>query len=80
MTKKNSQGFFILDKLEQKGDGSLLIFMKKMMEFDRRFCEVMASGNEFTVRIEVKGDKGKVIHCRVYNDEIERPSKEKDPK
>ena len=49
------------------------------MSFDRKFCDVMAGGEEFTIRLEVRGDKGKVVHCRVYNDEIGRPRNNSKP-
>lgn len=74
--KKNNQGLSILDKLDKKGDGSLAVFTRKIIEFDRKFCDAMVSGNEFTIRLEIRGDKSKVVHCRVYNDEIERPVRE----
>ena len=61
-------------------DESLAVFLKGMAKFDRSFCSLMASSNEFTIRLEVKGDKGKLVHCRVYNDDIERPKHKGKPK
>jgi len=78
LAKKNSRELSILDHLNE-GDGSLLLFQEKMMSFDRKFCDVMAGGEEFTIRLEVRGDKGKVVHCRVYNDEIGRPRNNSKP-
>jgi hypothetical protein len=57
-----------------KDDESLAIFLRNMKDFDGRFCELMASGREFTLRLEVHGSKGKMIHCRVDSDSFERPA------
>jgi hypothetical protein len=42
-----------------------------MKKFDRYFCEVMDSGEDFTLRLEVRGNDHKLLHCRVYKDEID---------
>lgn len=53
---------------------SLLLFMKKMKQFDELFCDLMAGATDFTLRLEVHGNKGKVLHIRSYVDDIERPN------
>jgi len=45
-----------------------------MQRFDQHFCDLMAAGVDFNLRLEVHGNKGELIHCRVYHDGFERPS------
>lgn len=52
---------------------SLGIFLRGMKKFDVYFCELMAGGHDFTLKMEIHGNKGKMIHCRVQNDGFERP-------
>ena len=52
---------------------SLDIFLRQMGKFDRDFCDLMASGVDFTIRLEIHGNNGEMIHCRVQNDGFERP-------
>ena len=52
---------------------SLATFMRGMAKFDRRFCDAMATRVDFTLRLELKGNKGKLLHCRVYDDEFDHP-------
>jgi len=52
---------------------SLATFIRGMAKFDRRFCDAMASGVDFTLRLELSGNQGKLNHCRVYDDEFDRP-------
>ena len=56
------------------GDSSLAIYLRGVKKFDEAFCRDMISGDDFTIRLEVHGCKSKLLHCRVYVDEIERPS------
>jgi hypothetical protein len=59
---------------EQDNDQSLDIFMRNMAKFDRRFCEAMTTGVDFTLRLEIKGNVGRLNHCRVYDDTFDRPA------
>ncbi len=52
---------------------SLAIFIRQMSSFDRRFCELMNAGNDFTIKLEIHGNNGQMIHCRVLTDGFERP-------
>jgi len=54
-------------------DESLALFLRSMKKFDQRFCDAMASGEDFTLRMEVHGNKGVLIHVRVQDDGFERP-------
>ena len=65
-----TNGFFEAIKDEQ----SLTLFIRKMKEFDSVFCEQMYKGSDFTIRLEVRGNKGELLHVRMYMDDIERPN------
>ena len=52
---------------------SLDIFLRNMRKFDENFCELMNSGVDFTLKLEVHGNKGKLVHSRVLNDSWDRP-------
>ena len=53
---------------------SLAIFLGKMALFDREFCDAMAAGDDFTLKLEIHGNKGEMNHSRVTSDRFERPS------
>ena len=52
---------------------SLHLFIRKMREFDHSFVDQMMKGSDFTLRLEVRGNKGELLHVRCYMDDIERP-------
>jgi len=54
-------------------DKSLAVFLRNMARFDQHFCELMSSGVDFTIRLEVHGNGGKLVHCRVHSDGFDRP-------
>jgi len=56
---------------------SLLLFIQKIADFDKVFCEEMRKGSDYTIRLEVHGNKSKVLHIRIYHDSIDRPSGKK---
>jgi hypothetical protein len=56
-----------------KDDESLAIFLRGMAKFDHYFCDAMAQGEDFTIRLEVTGNKGNLLHCRASADGFERP-------
>lgn len=53
---------------------SLAIFLKAMRKFDRFFCDLMTSGADFTLKLEIRGNQSELLHARVYTDESERPA------
>lgn len=55
-------------------DGELAVFLSKMAEIERLFCEAMLRGDDFTHRLEVRGNAGHLLHARVLVDNFERPS------
>ena len=56
-----------------ENDEALTLFMASVGEFDRAFCDSMASGEEFTIKLEVHGNRGELIHVRVQDDAFRRP-------
>jgi hypothetical protein len=54
---------------------SLAHFLSAMRDFDKSFCDSMASGADFTLKLEIHGDGGKMLHARVTSDVFRRPSK-----
>lgn len=54
-------------------DESLAIFLRAMAKFDHFFCSAMAQREDFTLKMEVHGNHGQLIHARVQMDGFERP-------
>ena len=52
---------------------ALVEFLLSMRDFDAAFCKAMNDSVDFTLRLEVRGDKGKLLHCRVDTDSFRRP-------
>jgi hypothetical protein len=53
-------------------DKSLATFLKNMGLFDEYFCTLMNEKRDFTLRLEVRGDKGKLVWCRVSRDHFDK--------
>lgn len=56
-----------------ESDEHLAVFLRAMQQFDAYFCDLMMGKKDFTLKMEVRADGGKVIHCRVYNNIFDRP-------
>jgi hypothetical protein len=56
-----------------KDDESLAIFLRGMAKFDKDFCDAMVQKEDFTLKMEIHGNRGSLIHCRVTKDGFERP-------
>jgi hypothetical protein len=54
-------------------DESLCLFLKSLKKFDQAFCDHIADGDDFTLKIEVHGNQGKMLHVRVSSDGFKRP-------
>ena len=52
---------------------SLATFMKSMRDFESAFCRAMYDGSDYTLKLEVHGAKGNMIHSRVVDDSFHRP-------
>ena len=57
-------------------DKSLALFLRNMAKFNDYFCEFMVGGKEFTLRLEVRGERGIMKHCRVNTESLERTQEE----
>lgn len=56
-----------------RDDNDLALFLRNMRKFDQRFVEAMTSMVDFTMRFEVHGNQGELLHCRVSDDGFDRP-------
>lgn len=56
-----------------RDEESLSKFLEAMAKFDREFCEAMFRGKDYTLKLEVHGCNGKLIHARVTSDTFDRP-------
>lgn len=56
-----------------RDDNDLALFLRNMRKFDQRFVEAMTSKVDFTMRFEVHGNQGELLHCRVSDDGFDRP-------
>jgi hypothetical protein len=54
-------------------DASLKLFLESLAKFDRLFCDHMADGDDFTLKVEVHGCSGKIVHVRTSSDGFKRP-------
>jgi hypothetical protein len=55
-------------------DASLAAFLSAMKDFDKSFCDCVASGADFTLKLEIHGNAGELIHARVSSDQFRRPA------
>lgn len=60
-----------IEKLEDKE--SIEIVIAKIKEFDQYFTDEIVAGSDFTLRLEVRGNKHRLLHVRVYRDSTDRP-------
>lgn len=54
-------------------DESLALFLRNMREFQQAFIDMVVSRRDFTLKLEVRGDLGKLLHCRVSKDHFDKP-------
>lgn len=59
---------------EYLGNESLEVFTRQMQSFNQKFIDAMAGQVDFTLKLEVHGNKGCLIHARVQDDAFDRPS------
>lgn len=43
---------------------SLMKFLAALKQFERKFCDSLVSGTQFSLQLEVRGDQGVVIHIK----------------
>ena len=63
-----------LENQGDAGDESLKIFIRNMAVMDQSFVNLMTAGVDFTLKFEIHGNNGRMIHCRVTSDGFERPN------
>jgi len=56
-----------------QSDEDLKIYFDGMHKFDRHFCDCMVEGDDFTLTLEIRGNKGKMVHCRTTTNCFQRP-------
>jgi hypothetical protein len=56
-----------------KDDESLRAFLGALRDFNEAFCKAMVDGVDYTLKLEIHGASGKLVHCRVNNDNFSRP-------
>lgn len=61
-------------------DDSLSLLLACMKEFEEAFCRNMFRSKEFSLKLDVHGAKGRIIHCRVVDDYTARPVYVHNPK
>ena len=54
-------------------DESLMLVMESIQEFNDYFCKFMVNRADFTLRLEVHGNVGEILHCRAYIDVRKQP-------
>lgn len=54
-------------------DRSLKEFLAALADFNGRFCDQITAGSDFTLKLEVHGNKGELIHTRTSVDSFRRP-------
>ncbi len=56
---------------------SLALLLRGLAEFDKDFTSAIKREDQFTIKLEVHGNRGKLIHCRSSNDALSRVEKRK---
>lgn len=68
---KDGEGF--RSAFQGDDDDSLGEFLRALKDFNEAFCSSMMSSVDFTLKLEVRGDAGKMLHARVLGDRWRRP-------
>ncbi len=53
------------------------LFEKKFGQFNENLAELLTTGVDFNIRLEIRGTRGKLIHCRLATDDQENLSESK---
>ena len=62
----------IRDHLEVEDKAALANLMKSLRTFESESLRCLQDGTEFTVKLELRGAKGKIDHTRTVTDEIRK--------
>lgn len=52
---------------------ALKIFTRNMQDFDNEFCKLMFSRKDFILKMEVRGNNGKLVHVKIDPQSWDRP-------
>lgn len=55
------------------GTDALRMFNEAMSKLNNEFCEAMMKGYDFTIKLEVHGNKSEMLHARTTCDTFRRP-------
>lgn len=58
-----------------KDDEDLVCFLRMASRFEQKVMDLMETSDDFTLRMEVRGNRFGLVHCRVSEDEFDRPPK-----
>ena len=58
-------------------DEALSFFETGMANLVKRFCANMQSGQDFTLKAEIHGNNGSLIHFRSFDDVFARPKEKR---
>ena len=56
------------------GDQTLSLFNREMQKFNTAFCDNVNMKKDFTLKVEVRGDKGKLVHIKLTDEAFTRPT------
>jgi len=54
-------------------DESLEQFLAAMRDFNQAFVDALASGVDFTIKLEVRGNCGELLHAKIDDQSWRRP-------
>jgi len=57
---------------------ALATFMRSLRSFEDCLCRSLESQTDFTLKFEVRGNHGRMVHCRIDTLQYDRPD-EKTP-
>lgn len=73
MSTDTSKGLSHADYCRMLGSEDLRVFMDTLKQFNDAFSRLMVSETDFTLRLEVRGDGGRLLHCKCSSESFNRP-------
>jgi len=55
-----------------KDDVHLKLFLTNLRKFEKLFTSFMVNGEDFNLKLEVRGNRDGIVHCRVSTDCFDR--------
>jgi len=65
---KNELGKVLKDDQE-----SLALLIEAFADLQQRFCDYFVRGMDYTMSLELRGDKGKLLHAKIADNTFRRP-------